>query len=148
MTDHDLTSHDLASGTLAERKLPPIAEMIIASMAFVIASGIYLASFLPKRASLGPVVVMLVISGLFLLAAIVTTSRLADFAWDSFFLVAKWAMLAYLVISGTLEFVFVFDGTRGSMLAVFTVSLAIFALDIPMLLSFSVARYQESKRAR
>jgi len=42
-----------------------------------------------------------------------------------------------------LEFVFLYDHTLGFMLIALTVSLIIFALDIPLLLGFSVARYQD-----
>ncbi len=131
------------SVSLADRKLPPIAEMIVVSMALVISSGIYLASHLPQRASLVPVTVLLVVAGFSTLSAVLAVSRLRDFNWRVFFLVLRWAMVAYVIIGGILEFVFIFDHTRGSMLLVFTLSLAIFALDIPLLLSFSVARYQE-----
>lgn len=127
----------------SNRSLPPIAEMVIVSMALVITSGIYLASHLPRRASLAPVTGLLVGAGLALLGATIATSRLADFNWRVFFQVWRWASLAYLVIGGILEFVFVFDHTGGSMLVVFTLSLALFAIDIPLLLAFSVARYQE-----
>ena len=51
-------------------------------------------------------------------------------------------MLAYAIIAGMLEYVFVLDHTRGSILLVLTLMLAIFAINIPMLLAFSVARYQ------
>lgn len=41
-----------------------------------------------------------------------------------------------------LEYVFVLDGTRGASLLVMTFMLVVFALDVPALLAFSVARYQ------
>jgi hypothetical protein len=47
-----------------------------------------------------------------------------------------------------LEFVFVLDHTRGASLVVLTFSLVVFALDIPLLMAFSVARYQEPERAK
>jgi len=140
-----MTENATTSIILGDRKLPPIAEMIIVSMALVVTSGIYLASHLPKSTSLAPVTVLLVLAGASTLSAVITVSRLRDFNWKVFFQVWRWAMLAYIVIGGILEFVFIFDHTRGSMLLVFTLSLAIFALDIPLLLSFSVARYQETK---
>ena len=140
-----MTENATSSIILGDRKLPPIAEMIIVSMALVVTNGIYLASHLPKSTSLAPVTVLLVLAGVSTVSAVFTVSRLRDFNWKVFFLVWRWAMLAYIVIGGILEFVFIFDHTRGSMLIVFTLSLAIFALDIPLLLSFSVARYQEIK---
>ena len=41
-----------------------------------------------------------------------------------------------------LEYIFVFDGTRGQILFVMSCMLAVFAVNVPMLLAFSVARYQ------
>ena len=121
---------------------PPIPAVCVSSMALVLSSGIYLAAHLPSPAPLGPVVGLLAASGAALVAAVGMVVRLKDFAWDSFFLVLKWASLAYLVIAGMLEYVFVYDGTRGSTLAVLTLSLVVFAVDIPVLLAFSVARFQ------
>jgi mannitol-specific phosphotransferase system IIBC component len=43
-----------------------------------------------------------------------------------------------------LEFVFIIDQTRGALLVLMTTILVIFALDIPIVLGFSVARYQET----
>ena len=140
-----MTQDPTTSVSLADRKLPPIAEMVIVSMALVISGGIYLASHLPQRASLAPVTALLVLSGISTLGAVIAVGRLKDFNWKVFFQVWRWAMVAYVIIGGILEFVFIFDHTRGSMLLVFTLSLAIFAFDIPLLLSFSVARYQELK---
>jgi hypothetical protein len=125
-----------------DRKLPPVAEMAVLSMALVIAGGIYMAAHLPARPPLGLAEVLLVLAGVVVLANAVLLTRLRHFAWVSFLLVAKWSLLAYLVISGMLEYIFVFDGTRGSSLVVLTCMLAIFAVNVPMLLAFSVARYQ------
>jgi hypothetical protein len=41
-----------------------------------------------------------------------------------------------------LEYVFVADGVRGTTLVLTTLMLAVYALDIPLVLAFSVARYQ------
>jgi len=125
-----------------DRRLPPVTATAMASMSLVIVSGIYLASHLPARAPLGPSVGLLAASAAVFVAAMVMVGRIRPFAWDVFLRVAGWALLAYAVIGGMLEFVFVFDHTRGSMLAVLTLSLVLFALDVPLLLAFTVARYQ------
>jgi hypothetical protein len=131
-----------------DRQLPPITAAVVVSMATVIAAGIYLAAYLPKQAPL-PLPTALVVVGvlLFLVAAAMLT-RLGNFAWSRFLQVGGWALLAYLVIVGMLEFVLVIDQTRGALLALLTVILLIFALDIPILLGFSVARYQEARGSR
>ena len=130
-------------GSVAERRFPPIAELLMASMSCVIAGGIYLAAHLPNRAPLGPAVGLLIAGAALLAAGAALVSSLRPFAWRRFFQVAGWAVVAYVVIAGLLEFTFVYDHTRGSLLVVLTMSLAVFALDIPLLLGFSVARFQD-----
>jgi hypothetical protein len=105
-------------------------------------------SHLPAKASLGVPIGLLVASGVLVLVNVAQLARLREFSWSTFRLVGKWALVAYLVITGLLEYVFVLDGTRGSALVVLTVSLAIFAVDVPVLLAFSVARYQPVEQRR
>ena len=132
-----------AAVSVAERRLPPIAELLMASMACVIAGGIYMAAHLPQRPPLGLAIGLLATGAALLAGAAALTSTLRPFAWRTFRLVAGWAVVAYVVIAGLLEFTFVYDHTRGSLLVVLTLSLLVFALDIPLLLGFSVARYQD-----
>ena len=124
---------------------PPVPAACVASMALILVSGIYLTSYLPRRAPLGPAIGLVAASAVALVVAVVMVARIRGFAWSSFFTVVKWALLAYAVIGGLLEFVFVFDGTRGSMLVLLTLSLLVFAVDIPLLLGFSVARFQPGR---
>lgn len=125
------------------RRLPPVAVVAVTSLALVIVAGIYLVAHLPQRAPLGPAVGLLVAAGALLIANGILVASLRTFAWRVFFQVAGWSLVAYLVIGGLLEYIFVFDHTRGSMLVVLTLSLIVFALDIPILFGFSVARYQD-----
>ena len=69
-------------------------------------------------------------------------ARIEDFAWPRFFQVAKWGLLAYALIAGMIEFAFVFDHTRGAQLVVMTAMLALFMLNVPVLIAFTVARYE------
>jgi hypothetical protein len=118
--------------------------VVVVSMAMVITGGIYLAAYLPRQAPM-PLPIALVTAGVVLFAvAAVMVTRLGEFAWGRFFQVGGWALLAYVVIVGMLELVLVIDQTRGALLALLTVILVIFALDIPLLLGFSVARFQET----
>jgi hypothetical protein len=130
-------------GSRAARRFPPIAELAVVAMALVIVSGIYLVAHLPQRAPLGPAVGLVAAAGALLVADAVLVSSLRQFAWRVFFQVAGWTLVAYVVIGGLLEFIFVFDHTRGAMLVLLTLSLLVFALDIPILFGFSVARYQD-----
>jgi hypothetical protein len=126
-----------------EREYPPIAELSVGSMALVIIGGIYIASYAPKTIPLLVPTLLLIGAGAVLAVNLVLLRGLREFAWRPFFLVFRWTLLAYLVIAGMIGYVFVVDGTRGSQLVVLILMLAIFAVDIPLLLSFSVARYQE-----
>ena len=125
-----------------ERRLPPITELSVGAMILVVIGGIYLASKLPRSVPLAPAVGLVVAAGAFVLADIVALSRLREFAWRRFRAVFGWALLAYLVIAGMIEYVFVVDQTRGGPLVVLTLMLAVYAVDIPLILAFSVARYQ------
>jgi hypothetical protein len=137
----DLVSREPASS--AGRRLPPVAELAVTSLALVIVAGIYLVAHLPQRAPLGPAVGLLAAAGGLLVIDAALVSSLRPFAWRVFFQVAGWSLVAYLVIAGLLEFIFIFDHTRGALLVVLTLSLLVFALDIPILFGFSVARYQD-----
>jgi len=70
--------------------------------------------------------------------------RIRPFAWRTFARVYVWALLAYLVIAGMIAYVFILDGTSGAVLAVLLGMLAVYAVDIPLLLAYTVARYQEA----
>jgi len=72
----------------------------------------------------------------------VLLSRIEGFAWSRFFQVGRWGLLAYALIAGMIEFAFVFDHTRGPQLLVMTLMLALFMLNVPVLIAFTVARYE------
>jgi hypothetical protein len=90
---------------------------------------------------LASIVGIKLLAALSLAVAVVLLARIPDFAWDTFFLVAKWSLLGYIVIAGMIEYAFIHDDTPGSTLAAMSAMLALFAIDVPMLLGFSVARY-------
>jgi hypothetical protein len=131
-------------GPLASRKLPPITVLGMVVMALALAGGIDVAAHLPHRASIGLPVALVAAAGALLVANVVLLSRLTDFAWHVFWRVVGWAVLAYVVIAGMIEYVMVYDGTRGSLLLVMTALIGVFAVDVPVILGFSVARYQEA----
>jgi membrane protein YdbS with pleckstrin-like domain len=79
-----------------------------------------------------------------LAANVVALSRIPDFAWDRFFEVGKWSLLAYAVIAGMIEWVFLRNHVSGGTLVVLTLSLVVFAVHVPMLVGFTVARYADS----
>lgn len=130
---------------MSERPLPPVTQLAMASMALIVAGGIYLSAHLPQHVPLGPAVALLAASALLFLANVISLTRVRDFAWDRFFAVGKWSLLGYLIISGMIEYVFLRNHVRGGTLIVLTLSLAVFALHVPMLVGFTVARYAEPR---
>jgi hypothetical protein len=127
---------------MSERALPPVTQLGVVSMAFIVAGGISIAARLPGDVDLGLPAALLAASALVLLANIALLSRAPGFNRPLFFEVARWALLAYCVIAAILEYVFVKDGTRGGILVILTLSLVVFAVHVPLLIGFTVARYQ------
>lgn len=128
-----------------ERPLPPVTQLGMASLALIVAGGIYLSAHLPQHVPLGPAVALLAASVLLLVGNVIALSRVRDFAWERFFTVGKWSLLAYVVIAGMIEYAFLQDHIRGGTLVVLTLSLVVFAVHVPMLVGFTVARYADSE---
>ena len=124
-----------------QRRFPPVAELTICSLALVVIGGILLASYAPRRPPLGVPTALAVISAALLLTSAYLLSRLQMFAWERFFLVLRWALLAYVISAGMIGFAFIHDHTRGAPLFLLMVMLVIFALDVPLIIAFTVARY-------
>lgn len=129
---------------MGERRYPPVTQLGMASLALITAGGIYLSANLPEHVSLGPAIVLLALSGALMSANLFSLTRVEGFAWERFFAVARWSLLAYLVIGGMIEFVFIHNHVRGGTLVVLTLSLIIFAIHVPTLVGFTVARYYEA----
>jgi hypothetical protein len=136
------------SQQFAARRFPPVADLALVSLAMVVIGGIVLASSLPKRPPVTILVVIAVISGLLLAAALALLARLRDFTWDRFRLVFRWALLAYAISAGMIAFAFIRDHTRGAPLVVALVMLAYFALDVPVIIAVTVARYSSPPYSR
>ena len=132
-----------AAQTIPERDLPPVTELGMASLALIVIGGIYLSAHLPGHVSLVPAVVLLVCSVALFAVNLALLARVPDFAWDRFFTVARWSLLAYVVIAGLIGFAFLENHVHGGALVVLMLSLVVFALHVPTLVGFTVARYAE-----
>jgi hypothetical protein len=130
-----------AAGTAAERRFPPVAVLTTVSLAMVVVGGIVMASYVPRRPPLGLPTALACIGGVLVLTSIFLLTRLRDFAWDRFFVVFRWALLAYIISAAMIGFAFVRDHTRGAPLALVVLMLVIFAADVPLVIAFTVARY-------
>jgi hypothetical protein len=125
-----------------ERRLPPVTEVGMASLALIVAGGIYLAAHLPQHVPLTPAVILLVASVALLAGNVLSLARVPGFAWKRFFEIARWALVAYTIIAGMIEYSFLRDHLSGGPLLILTLSLIVFAVHVPMLIGFTVARYQ------
>lgn len=144
-----VTSPDIGNGAahahleepLDEKRLPPVTEIGMASLALIVIGGIYLSSHLPQHVPLGPAIGLLIASAGLLAANLFLLSRVEGFPWQKFFDVARWSLLAYAIIGGMIEYAFLRDHVSGGALVVLTLSLCVFSVHVPMLLGFTVARY-------
>ena len=126
------------------RRLPPVTELAMGSMALIVAAGIYLSAHLPQQVPLTPAVILLALSALLMAANMLALWRVEDFPWGRFFAVAKWSALAYVVIAGLLLYVFLRNHVSGGPLVILALSLLVFAVHVPILLGFTVAQYTEA----
>jgi hypothetical protein len=128
---------------MTEQRLPPVTQLAMASLALIVAGGIYLSSHIPRQVPLGPAVALLAASALLLAINMTMLSRVKDFAWWRFFQVLRWTLLAYAVTAGMIWYAFVRDHLRGGTLVVLTLSLVVYAIHVPTLVAFTVARYEQ-----
>ena len=123
---------------------PRFTELGMLSLALIVIGGIYLASHLPQHVPLGPAIGLLIASTLVLSFNLSSLRRIKDFAWPRFIYVAKWALLAYLITAAMIEYAFLRDHVSGGALVILTLSLLIYALQVPTLIAFTVARFADT----
>ena len=116
----------------------------MASLALIVAAGIYLSAHLPNHVSLGPAIALLGAAALLLAGNLAALARVHGFPWRRFFEIARWALVAYAIIAGMIEYAFLRNHLSGGPLVVLTLSLVVFAVHVPVLIAFTVARHQES----
>jgi hypothetical protein len=140
-------THGAPAASVADRKLPPVAEIAALSIALMLVGGVYLAAQIPGHPALALPATTVTVGALLTAAAMVLLGRIRPFAWPTFFLVFRWGLVAYAVIAGLLGYVFIRDHTPGAVMAVLAATLVVFALDVPVILAFTVARFQNPEQA-
>ena len=136
-----------AEAVPARRRFPPVAPLTVGSLALIVIGGILMASYVPSQPPLAVPAALTAVSAALALTSAFLLSRLEQFAWPRFFLAFRWALLAYVISAATIGFAFVRDHTRGAPLALVIVMLVIFALDVPVVIAFTVARYSSPPRS-
>jgi uncharacterized membrane protein YeiB len=126
---------------MSERKFPPFTEVGMFSLALIVIGGIYLSAHIPQHVPLGLPTALLIASALLVAFNLFTLTRIPDFAWDRFFQVGKWALAAYLLTAGLIEYAFLRNHLRGGPLVILTLSLLVYAVQVPAMIAFTVARY-------
>jgi hypothetical protein len=129
---------------MSRGKYPPFTQLGMLSLALIVAGGIYLSAHIPQHVPLGPAIALLIASALVLTLNLALLARVPDFAWGRFFQVTKWALLAYAVTAGMILYAFLQDGLRGGTLVILTLSLVVYAVQVPTLIAFTVARWETS----
>lgn len=127
-----------------ESRLPPSTQIGAASIGFIAIGVIYLAAYLPKRAPLWFAVVCFAIAAALVAVNLLLIWRAPGFARWRFLQVLRWGLLGYLVVAGMLEYTFLYDHTRGAVLAIMTGMLFLFMVNVPLLMAFTVARFERS----
>lgn len=127
---------------LRQADFPPVMPIAVATLILVVAGGVFVASQYGRPAKLIVPTVLAGVAVLLLIVNAVLVLRIRAFARPVFFRVLGWALLAYAVIAGILEYVFIYDSTPARVLALFTAMLILFAVDVPLMLAYSVARWQ------
>ncbi|HXT35193.1 MAG TPA: hypothetical protein VN837_06415 [Chloroflexota bacterium] len=130
------------SAEVAIPDAPPVTQVAGASLVLVVVGGIVMASSFPSRPALGVPIALLCLSAILLVIAVLLLVRSPGFAWGTFFLVGRWALLAYTISAGMIEFSFLHNHASGAPLLVVTLMLVLFAINVPLLIAFTVARYQ------
>ena len=128
-------------------KRPPIWECGVSALICVVISVIYLASYIPHTPNTIPAWTLLALGTALVLAQLVLLGSIDNFSRRDLHQVGAYSLAAYIVIGGMIEYVFVKNHTHGTELGLLTWGLALFVIDVPLILSFSVARYQSPSSA-
>ena len=139
-----MSAHETTPATTSsERPFPPVTQLATVALGCVVVGGILMASYAPRRPPLMLPSVLLGIAVVLFGSALVLLARVKGFAWPTFVKVFRWALLAYIVVSGMILFAFVRNHTRGAPLALVTAMLTMFAVDVPLIIAATVARYAD-----
>jgi uncharacterized membrane protein YeiB len=127
---------------MTERTHPPFTEVGMFSLALIVIGGIDLSSHIPQHVPLGLPTALLIASAALVVINLALLARVPGFAWPRFFQVGKWALAAYLLTAGLIEFAFLENHLSGGPLVILTLSLLVYAVQVPAMIAFTVARYE------
>jgi hypothetical protein len=120
--------------------LPPPNAFAIVTLMLVLGAVGTLASYLPFNAPLDVTLPLIEVAIVLYAAAVWRLFATRTYAWSTFFAVARPTLLAAGTAAVIIEFAFYYDKTGGRSLAILSTGLALFVLDLALLLGYSVAR--------
>ncbi len=129
---------------MSEPRYPPFTELGMLSLGLIVIGGIDLASHIPQHVPLGLPIALLVASAAVMVINLALLRHVPGFAWPRFFQVGRWALAAYAFTAGLIEFAFLENHLKGGPLVILTLSLLVYAVQVPALIGFTVARYDTS----
>ena len=132
---------------MSERKYPPFTEIGMFSLGLIVIGGIYLSAHIPQHVPLGLPTALLIASAALTVINVGMLTRIPDFNWPRFFQVGKWALAAYLFTAALIEYAFLRNHLKGGPLVILTLSLLVYAVQVPAMIAFTVARYDSPSDA-
>ncbi len=126
---------------LGDPRLPPVTQLVVGSLVLVLIGGIYMVATYQSSPSLAIPTALLVASVVLWASGVLMMVRHLGFAWPVFFRIARWALLAYVVEAGMIEFAFIHNHVSGGPLLLLSLMLVMFALDVTVSIAFTVARF-------
>lgn len=125
-----------------ERKVPPVVGLGMGALTAAITGGVLMVSQIEEEPALLVPGVLMGAAITLEIVAVVLLVTIRPFAWSRFTQVFGWALLAYLFQSGIIEWSFIKNDVPGGPLGVLTAGLVVFATIVPLMVAFTVARYQ------
>lgn len=126
-----------------ERRLPPIVGLAMAALTFAVVGGVIVAAQFGLTGASLVVPAVFVVGALVLEAiTVVVMARIRPFAWVRFRQVFLIALAAYVLQSAIIGWTFLKNDTPAGPLLVLTGGLVVFATIVPLMIAFTVTRYQ------
>ncbi len=122
-------------------RLPPVDLLAMLSLGLIVIGGIFMASNVPKTPSLVLPWTLFAVSAAIFLWNMFSLRVLDASERARFIQYGKWGLLAYIIEGGFLMYVFITDGVRGGSLAVLLGMLLLFMLNVPLLIAFTVVKF-------
>lgn len=131
-----------SAGRPFDRKLPPVVGAGMTALTLAIIGGVLLVAQIGAEEALKIPAIFVITALVCELVAIVLLATIKGFAWWRFRQVFLIALCAYVVQSGIIGWSFVKNSVPSGPLLLLTLGLVVFATIVPIMIGFTVARYE------